>query len=93
MSSADVVVAAIRQPEMVKKEWVKPGAVVIDVGINSILGGHGISHFAFNSFKIMMLKLLFLILMFLPVQMLQRRVGIVWLEMWTLQACPRWLAG
>ena len=40
VSSADVVVAAIRQPEMVKKEWVKPGAVVIDVGINSIPGGH-----------------------------------------------------
>ncbi|KAL5484100.1 hypothetical protein EMCRGX_G020546 [Ephydatia muelleri] len=37
VSSADVVVAAIRQPEMVKKEWVKPGAVVVDVGINSIL--------------------------------------------------------
>ena len=38
VSTADVIVAAIRQPEMVKKEWVKPGAVVIDVGINSIPG-------------------------------------------------------
>ena len=31
---ADILVAAIGQPEFVKKEWVKPGAVVIDVGIN-----------------------------------------------------------
>ena len=40
VSKADVVVAAMRQPEMVKREWVKPGAVVIDVGINSIPGEH-----------------------------------------------------
>jgi len=31
---ADVLVAAIGQPEFVKKDWVKPGAYVIDVGIN-----------------------------------------------------------
>ncbi len=31
---ADVLVAAIGQPEFVKQEWVKPGAIVIDVGIN-----------------------------------------------------------
>lgn len=31
---ADILVAAIGQPEFVKKDWVKPGAVVIDVGIN-----------------------------------------------------------
>jgi len=31
---ADILVAAIGQPEMVKKDWVKPGAYVIDVGIN-----------------------------------------------------------
>lgn len=31
---ADVLVAAIGQPEFVKKEWVKPGAIIIDVGIN-----------------------------------------------------------
>jgi 5,10-methylene-tetrahydrofolate dehydrogenase/methenyl tetrahydrofolate cyclohydrolase len=34
ISKADVLVAAIGQPEFVKKEWVKPGAIVIDVGIN-----------------------------------------------------------
>ena len=33
---ADIVVAAVGRPEMVKGEWVKPGAVVIDVGINRV---------------------------------------------------------
>ncbi|CAM9287799.1 unnamed protein product [Phaeothamnion confervicola] len=33
---ADIVVAAVGRAEMVKREWVKPGAVVIDVGINSV---------------------------------------------------------
>ncbi len=33
---ADVLVAAIGQPKMVKSDWVKPGAYVIDVGINRI---------------------------------------------------------
>jgi len=32
----DVIVAAAGCPLLVKKEWVKPGAVVIDVGINSV---------------------------------------------------------
>lgn len=32
--SADIVVAAIGVPHFVKAEWVKPGAVVVDVGIN-----------------------------------------------------------
>jgi len=31
---ADIVVAAVGQPRMVKGEWIKPGATVIDVGIN-----------------------------------------------------------
>jgi len=33
---ADIVVAAVGRPEMVKGSWVKPGAVVLDVGTNSI---------------------------------------------------------
>ena len=33
---ADILVAAVGRPEMVKKDWVKPGATVIDVGINRI---------------------------------------------------------
>ena len=34
--AADIVVAAVGQPEMVKGDWIKPGATVIDVGINRI---------------------------------------------------------
>ena len=34
--NADILIAAVGQPNMVKGEWVKPGAVVIDVGINRI---------------------------------------------------------
>jgi methylenetetrahydrofolate dehydrogenase (NADP+) / methenyltetrahydrofolate cyclohydrolase len=33
---ADIVVAAVGRPEMVTGDWIKPGAVVIDVGINRI---------------------------------------------------------
>lgn len=33
---ADVVIAAVGRPEMVKGEWIKEGAVVIDVGINRV---------------------------------------------------------
>jgi methylenetetrahydrofolate dehydrogenase (NADP+)/methenyltetrahydrofolate cyclohydrolase len=34
--TADVLVAAVGRPEMVKRDWIKPGAVVIDVGINRV---------------------------------------------------------
>ncbi|MCY1367944.1 Bifunctional protein FolD protein [compost metagenome] len=34
---ADIVVAAVGRPRLVDAEWIKPGAVVIDVGINRIL--------------------------------------------------------
>ena len=34
--NADILVAAVGRPEMVKTDWVKPGATVIDVGINRI---------------------------------------------------------
>ena len=34
--SADIVVAAVGKPEMVRGDWIKKGAVVIDVGINRI---------------------------------------------------------
>ena len=33
---ADLVIAAVGQPQMVKGDWIKPGAIVIDVGINRI---------------------------------------------------------
>jgi methylenetetrahydrofolate dehydrogenase (NADP+)/methenyltetrahydrofolate cyclohydrolase len=35
-SKADILVAAVGRPEMVKADWVKPGATVIDVGINRV---------------------------------------------------------
>lgn len=38
---ADIVVAAVGRPEMVKGDWIKPGAVVIDVGINRVDAGEG----------------------------------------------------
>ena len=34
--NADILVAAVGRPQMVKGDWIKPGAVVIDVGINRI---------------------------------------------------------
>jgi methylenetetrahydrofolate dehydrogenase (NADP+)/methenyltetrahydrofolate cyclohydrolase len=33
---ADIVVAAVGRPEMVQSHWIKPGAVVVDVGINRV---------------------------------------------------------
>jgi methylenetetrahydrofolate dehydrogenase (NADP+)/methenyltetrahydrofolate cyclohydrolase len=38
---ADIVVAAVGRPEMVRADWLKPGATVIDVGINRLEGGEG----------------------------------------------------
>ena len=37
VARADLVVAAIGRPEFVKGDWIKPGAIVIDVGINRIV--------------------------------------------------------
>ena len=38
---ADILVAAIGRPDMVRKDWIKPGATVIDVGINRGAGEGG----------------------------------------------------
>jgi len=38
---ADILVAAVGRPEMVKGDWIKAGATVIDVGINRIENGDG----------------------------------------------------
>jgi methylenetetrahydrofolate dehydrogenase (NADP+)/methenyltetrahydrofolate cyclohydrolase len=38
---ADIVVAAVGRPQMVRGAWLKPGATVIDVGINRIDIGEG----------------------------------------------------
>jgi methylenetetrahydrofolate dehydrogenase (NADP+)/methenyltetrahydrofolate cyclohydrolase len=39
--TADILVAAVGRPEMVRGDWVKPGATVIDVGINRVEGEGG----------------------------------------------------
>lgn len=39
VKSADIVVAAIGKPKFIKGEWIKPGAIVIDVGINRLPDG------------------------------------------------------
>lgn len=36
---ADILVAAVGRPEMVKGDWIKPGAAVIDVGVNAVDDG------------------------------------------------------
>lgn len=38
VSQADIVVAGVGKPNFVKGEWIKPGAIVIDVGINRVEG-------------------------------------------------------
>ena len=35
-AAADIIIAAVGVPEMVKGDWVKPGAAVIDVGTNAV---------------------------------------------------------
>lgn len=44
---ADIVVAAVGRPEMVKADWIKPGATVIDVGINRLPDGRLVGDVAF----------------------------------------------
>ena len=39
VSEADILVAAVGKPGIIKGEWVKPGATVIDVGINRMADG------------------------------------------------------
>ncbi|MEN8109051.1 MAG: bifunctional methylenetetrahydrofolate dehydrogenase/methenyltetrahydrofolate cyclohydrolase FolD [Pseudomonadota bacterium] len=39
VASADILVVAVGKPDLVKGEWVKPGATVIDVGINRLEDG------------------------------------------------------
>ncbi len=37
----DLLFAAVGRPEMVRRDWVKPGATVVDVGINRVVGAAG----------------------------------------------------
>lgn len=36
---ADIVIAAVGRPKMIQADWIKPGAIVVDAGINGIDGG------------------------------------------------------
>jgi methylenetetrahydrofolate dehydrogenase (NADP+)/methenyltetrahydrofolate cyclohydrolase len=38
---ADLLIAAVGRPQMVRQDWIKPGAIVIDVGINRVADGRG----------------------------------------------------
>jgi methylenetetrahydrofolate dehydrogenase (NADP+)/methenyltetrahydrofolate cyclohydrolase len=38
---ADLLIAAVGRPEMIRGDWIKPGAIVIDVGINRVDAGEG----------------------------------------------------
>lgn len=49
--AADLVVAAVGRPEFVKGDWIKPGAVVIDVGINRTDEGKLVGDVEFESAK------------------------------------------
>ena len=40
VKQADIVIAAVGRPKMITKDMVKPGAVVVDAGINEIEGGY-----------------------------------------------------
>ncbi|HEY8370142.1 MAG TPA: bifunctional methylenetetrahydrofolate dehydrogenase/methenyltetrahydrofolate cyclohydrolase FolD [Thermodesulfobacteriota bacterium] len=46
---ADIVVAAIGKPQAVKGDWIKPGAVVIDVGINRLPDGRLVGDVEFEA--------------------------------------------
>lgn len=46
--NADILIAAIGKPEWVKGDWIKPGAVVIDVGINRLANGKIVGDVAYQ---------------------------------------------
>lgn len=49
LAQADVVVAAIGRGEFIRGEWIKPGAVVIDVGVNRLVDGKLVGDVHFES--------------------------------------------
>ncbi len=46
---ADILIAAVGRPEMVQGDWIAPGAVVIDVGINRLPDGRLVGDVAFDA--------------------------------------------
>ena len=51
VSEADLVVAAAGKPGLIKGEWIKPGAIVIDIGINRLADGSIAGDVDFNAAK------------------------------------------
>lgn len=51
VARADILVVAVGKPELVKGIWIKPGAVVIDVGINRTAGGRLVGDVEFDTAK------------------------------------------
>lgn len=51
LSKADLVVAAAGKPGLIKGEWIKPGAIVIDIGINRLADGSICGDVEFNVAK------------------------------------------
>ncbi len=49
LAQADIVIAAVGIPEFIKGEWLKPGAVVIDVGINRLDDGRLVGDVEFDT--------------------------------------------
>ncbi|MES0873434.1 bifunctional methylenetetrahydrofolate dehydrogenase/methenyltetrahydrofolate cyclohydrolase FolD [Sinimarinibacterium thermocellulolyticum] len=48
VARADILVVAVGKPAMVKGEWIKPGAIVIDVGINRLADGRLVGDVEFD---------------------------------------------
>ncbi len=51
IAQADILVVAVGKAEFIRGEWIKPGAVVIDVGINRLPDGKLVGDIAFESAK------------------------------------------
>lgn len=51
VANADLIVAAAGKPGLIKGEWIKPGAIVIDIGINRLADGRICGDVDFNTAK------------------------------------------
>ena len=49
VSAADILIVAIGKPGVIKSEWIKPGAIIIDIGINRLPNGLLIGDIEFES--------------------------------------------
>ncbi len=49
VKGADIVIAAVGVPEMIKGDWIKPGAIVIDVGMNRLDSGKLVGDVEFDA--------------------------------------------